>query len=139
MAEVIARRVANEMGLHQVSVRSAGTHVFAQGPATDEARWAASEAGLDLDDHRSRALNDVVVARSDLILTMGTSHLAKVIELGGGDRAQRLGDFAGAPGDVVDPYGAPGSFYQQTFEELERLIRPAMARIAELAPGGSGA
>ncbi|MGI9628895.1 MAG: low molecular weight protein arginine phosphatase [Longimicrobiales bacterium] len=125
MAEVIARRLLEERSdgtENHVAVGSAGVFASRGSPASEGARWAASEAGLDLDAHRSTQLTEEIVAESDLILTMGRSHLSAVLDLGGSGKAHRLADFVGEAGDVGDPFGGPEDVYRSTFDELARLV-----------------
>ena len=129
MAEVIARKLLSSSTLRDVVIGSAGVFASQGSPASDGARWATSEAGMDLDEHKSTPLTEDIVKRSDLILTMGGSHLASVQELGGEGRAQRLKDYAGDFGDVLDPFGGPDHIYQATYQELHSLIERVIRRL----------
>ena len=145
MAEGIARRVASERGLSDLSIVSAGTgaNPFPPGTpmpefgASDGAILVAMEHGLDLATHRARPLSRDMVESADLILAMGDRHLARVHELGGGAKAHLLTEFAsnGATAESIeDPFGGPLVGYRVTFEQLEREIRLAFDR---LVPSGT--
>lgn len=84
-------------------------------------------------------LTPSIVEQSDLILTMGPSHLERVHALGGGAKAQLLSSFAsqGAVATPVgDPFGGDLDVYRQTFAELHALVRAVLDRLppASTAP-----
>lgn len=138
MAEVIARRRLEELGWTHVEVGSAGVAAHSGSPASGGAVRVAEARGLDLSDHASTPLTGEMTEAADLILTMSSSHLLRVLELGGGDRAALLTSFAeGAeePLDlagVPDPIGGPDEEYAETFDVLDGLITRALDRIAPL-------
>ena len=134
LAEVIARRIIAERGIAGVSVGSAGVAARDGAPASDGARVAAAEAGLDLEDHRSTVLTESHVAAADLALCMDEFHLWRALEFGGGGNCRLLTEMAGENGAVADPFGASDDVYRATFNELERLVGEVVSRIA--ADGG---
>ena len=129
MAEVIARKWLMDNDIRDVSVGSAGILAGTGHPASDGARWAVSEGGLDLDGHAATLLTHRVIESSDLILTMSDSHKAAVEDLGGVGRVHRLKDYAGEHGNVMDPFGGPDHVYQATFREIQTLVARAMDRL----------
>lgn len=135
MAEVIARRMVRERGWTDVEVESAGVAAFDGSTASGGAVRAAAAAGLDLTDHEARLLTGERAEAADLILTMSSSHLFRVMELGAGERAAVITAFGAsddAPdrlGGVPDPIGGPDAEYERTFAVLEELIARAMERI----------
>ncbi len=131
MAEAIARRDARARGWHHVEVRSAGTGAVPGAPSSEGAQGAAARHGLDLDAHRSSPLTADELAWADLVLTMSPSHLFRVVELGGGDRAFLLTAFAAAdvPASVPDPFGGSDEEYEAIFILLERLVEGALDRL----------
>lgn len=140
MAEALARRGIEKRGWTHVEVRSAGVATSPGHPASDGAYVAAERGGLDLSDHRTRLLTEELVEESDVILVMTPGHLARVEELGGGDRAALLtrfaaGDDPDAPDSVQDPFGGTDALYNQTFRQLENLVDEVLARLETiLAP-----
>lgn len=136
MAEAIARRVADELGWSGIEVSSAGVSATDGEKASPGAARAAARHGLELGGHRARRLTPADLARADLVLAMGPSHLARVVEAGGADKAHLLHDFAsGGAGDaalqgVPDPFGGTDADYEATFTLLESLVRQAFRRIA---------
>jgi protein-tyrosine-phosphatase len=135
MAEVIARRRADELAWHHVEVRSAGIAASAGAPASGGAVRTAAAHGLDLSAHRSRQLTAHDIEGADLILAMSTDHLLSVIELGGGERAALLSSYAGGhpagfpATSVPDPIGGPDEEYEETYRLLEEMIQRALERL----------
>ncbi|MDH3270490.1 MAG: low molecular weight protein arginine phosphatase [Gemmatimonadota bacterium] len=135
MAEAIARRRVDERGWTQVEVRSAGAAAFPGSPASDGAVRVAKARGLDLTSHESTPLTAELVEEADLILTMTSSHLLRVIELGAGERAAVITSFAEGSegvldlGGVPDPIGGPDEEYAETFDVLDELIVRSLDRL----------
>jgi len=132
IAEGIARHELVRRGVHGVVVGSAGTSAWEGAPASDGSLLVALEHGIDLGVHEARMLTPSLVEQSDLILTMGPSHLERVQTLGGGARAQLLSTFAsqGAVATPVsDPFGGDLDVYRHTFAELHTLVSAALDRL----------
>ena len=137
MAEAVARKVAEERGLKGIEVRSAGTGAFPGRPASDYAERVAERHDLDLSSHRSTPLSADLVAWADLILTMGSGHLRRVLELGGEGKSHLLGAYAtdadraedgGAELEVPDPFGGNDETYERTLETLEEYVRAVLQK-----------
>src|SRR5690606_4756070 len=136
MAEAVARKEIAERGWRHVSVASAGTGASYGLPASPAAVSAVESLGIDLNQHRSRPLDPDLIEWADVILAMSPSHLAVIDELGGGDKAALLGDFAageeGAGHVVSDPFGGDLATYRATLADLEVLVGRALDRIAAI-------
>jgi protein-tyrosine-phosphatase len=137
LAEAIARRMAEERGLHGVTVASAGTSAWPGAPASDGALLVALEHGLDLGDHRARVLSPEIVADATHILAMGPHHLERAEALGGAGKSRLLTAY-GADCDVArpisDPFGGDLGVYRATFDELSREIGAVLDRVASDRP-----
>jgi len=135
MAEVIARRRVAELGWEQVEIASAGVAAADGLPASGGSVRAAARNGLDLSAHQSALLTRALVDGADLILAMSSGHLARIVELGGGDRGAVITAFASDSCDegswvgVPDPIGGPDEEYVATFDVLDGLIEQALARL----------
>jgi protein-tyrosine-phosphatase len=140
MAEVLARRIADELGMEGVEVRSAGTHALPGSPASEGARSAAGKHGYGLEGHASTPLSEDLVEWADRILVMSPGHLDTVARLGGREKAALLGSFAAGEsqggGDdgrgvaVPDPFGGDDEVYEETFLTLEKFVELALRRLA---------
>ena len=138
MAEAIARGLLEERGWTHVAVRSAGTGAAAGAAASPQAVTVTREHELDLSGHASQQLSPQLVAWADLILAMGSSHLAAIAELGGGDKVAMITDFLEgerAGSSVADPFGGDEDSYRQTFEQLREAVSALLDRLEPiLAP-----
>ena len=132
LAEGLARRVIHERAWPDVEVSSAGTSAWPNAPASDGSMLVALEHGIDLGGHRARQLSPELVAKSDIILTMGPHHLERAEALGGVGRTWLLTAFANAERarPVSDPFGGDLATYRATFDELEDEITAVLDRIA---------
>src|SRR5688572_3506351 len=135
LAEGIARDEVQKRGWKHVDVASAGIAARPGDGASAHAVTVAGRHGIDLARHRSRPLTPDLVDWADLVLAMGPSHLDGVWRLGGAEKALTLGDFASGAEDgysIRDPFGGPEEFYQETYDELHRLIGQALDRLAPI-------
>lgn len=133
MAARMLQDALQAAGRTDVEVTSAGTGAWEGAPASEGTYLVGLEHGLDLSNHRATLLTREHVERSDLILAMGRTHLARIRELGGGARAHLLGDFAGLSGveaEIPDPFGGDLEEYRQTFRRLKALVPEVVARLA---------
>ena len=128
-AEALLRRALAERGVTGVTVESAGTGAWDGSPASEGAYLVGLEQGLDLSSHRARLLTREQVRAADLILTMSAQQRARVEAMGAADKAHELAEYAGAAGDVNDPYGSDLDAYRRTYVELERLIEAVVSRV----------
>ena len=135
MAESIARARVDALGWTHVEVGSAGVAALSGSPASGGAVRTAEARGMDLSDHSSTLLTAELAADADLILTMSTSHLLRLVELGFGERAALITSFATSGDDSVvmggvpDPIGGPDEEYAETFDFLDDLITRVLKRL----------
>ncbi len=138
IAEALARRLATERNLSEISVGSAGTAAWDGAPASDGALLVAMERSVDLSAHRARLLTRELVSGSDLILAMGPHHLERIEALGGTGKAHLLSSYASkgrSDRSITDPFGGDLDVYRSAFDELDREVQHAIERIsAERAP-----
>ena len=129
---VIAGRILADSGNGNIVVESAGTQAWDGSPASDEALLIGVERNLDLSGHRSRRLTAEIVAASDLILVMSSSHLAQVREIDPNANVHLLagyGSIGGSSHSIADPFGGNLSDYRDTADELERELTAILERI----------
>lgn len=127
MVEAIARQEAERRGWEWLDCSSAGSFALRGDPASELAEIVARRHGLDLGQHRARALSPGLVVEADLILGMGCSHVEIARDLGGEGRAALLTSFL--PPDhparedsVTDPLGGTLEDYEATFRLLEEAV-----------------
>jgi protein-tyrosine-phosphatase len=82
-------------------------------------------------------LSQELVAWADLVLTMGPSHLVRVLELGGEGKSHLLGSFAAGSASteshhaVMDPFGGDDEIYEATFQTLKGFVRQTLRRLTD--------
>lgn len=125
-------------------------------PALPAAVRAASAFGIDLSDHRARALGTGELAGTDLTVGFEQAHVAAAVSTGGAsaDRAFLLAELADIleldvlpwpansdelgmriahadarrfargrlPRPIADPVGGSQRQFEQTYEEIDRLV-----------------
>lgn len=138
LAEVIARARLEERGWTQVRVSSAGTAGFGAARASEGARTAVREIGLDLDDHRARPLTEEVVREADIVLAMTPAHVDVVEALGGEDKVSLLSEFleGSAPNEPIeDPFGGTDEEFARARDRIREAVDGLLERLeAILAP-----
>lgn len=138
MAEALLREAVRQdrhLRARGITVGSAGISGWDGAPATAEAVAVLRGRGLDLSGHRGRRLTPVLVDSADLILGAEAAHrdfiLARHPEAAG--KLITLGEYAGLPGDVADPYGEGIAAYQACADHLAALLPGVLARLRSLA------
>jgi len=79
LAEAIARKIASDQGLTNITFISGGLEVSKKNPAEEHAISVARENGLDLTNHYSKPITREMIDQSDVILVVEYNHL-KAIE-----------------------------------------------------------
>lgn len=133
LAEAIARKLAAERGLTELTFASAGTAASGGASASEGSMLVGVERGLDLSEHRARPLTRELVAESDLILGMSDQHVETAVELGGAGKTFLLDDFATSGNSskwVTDPFGQDITAYRSSADDIERQVSLAVERIA---------
>jgi protein-tyrosine-phosphatase len=131
-AALAARRWSGDL-----AVASAGLQAAEAQPAAEPARIVAAERGCDLRAHRSRFLDDELLASADWIIGMTRSHVAQInarlrrrppgaptprVGLLGLPNADLAGRVTPADEEVADPFGASVETYRTVADQLERLL-----------------
>jgi protein-tyrosine phosphatase len=83
MAEALLRARLDEREISGVAVASVGL-LFDDRPAEPGAVAAMAKRGLDITDHRSRRVDDVLIADADLVVAMEQRHVRELV-VGGAD------------------------------------------------------
>lgn len=123
----------------ELEVHSAGTAALPGHPATEHAVQALKELEVDLAGHTSRAVEEDLLQRADLILVMTALHRARLLERWPAlaDRIHTLGEYAGVWRDVSDPFGGSLDEYRQTAADLKQLLRAVVERIRSEGENGA--
>jgi protein-tyrosine-phosphatase len=132
LAEALLRGLLDERRVEGITVASAGTGAIAGAPASEGSYLVALEDGVDLSAHRAQVLTPELASSADLMLTMSRSHRQRLSDLGYGDRAFLLGEYAGRSGaaaEVADPYGGSLADYRNTYVQLKSLLAATVQRL----------
>jgi Protein-tyrosine-phosphatase len=110
--------------LGELQVWSAGISTRDGLPASPEAIAAMWEEGLDLSSHRALLINDNLVAKADLVLTMTNSQRDYLVQKYPDKSAfiYTLNGFTKNTGDeITDPYGLGLEAYRQCMAQLKLM------------------
>ena len=139
LAEVVAKRAVaaalqtepNSLPARGLWITSAGTAAADGWPASENSVYAASEAGLDLSAHRSRALTRQTLLEAARVYALSAPHLANLLELAPevGDRASLLRP---DDDDIPDPYGGDLEVYRAAREAITAGIQARLDEILAL-------
>ncbi|MFP7298593.1 low molecular weight protein arginine phosphatase [Neobacillus niacini] len=128
----MAEAILKSKKIDGLEVMSAGIYAASGSEASAHAKKVLDDHHID-HNHSSAMLNGESVQWADLILTMTASHKHAILEQY--PFAERkvftLKEFTGENYniDVVDPYGGSLAIYQETFQELEKLITKAIEKM----------
>jgi len=128
LAEALFRDIARSRpALAHLDIGSAGIVAMTGNAATPETIAAARDAfGLDLARHRARNIEGL---DADLILAVDRWVAHDLRSLGLSGRVELLGDFAGMPGDVTDPYLGDADTYRECATHIRELIEAVVQRL----------
>lgn len=129
MAAGLMNKVAVEKNL-DVRIESAGLFANEGENASSEAIIAMHSFGVDLTGHHAQMINEELIEKSDLILTMTPAH-KMVFEGVAGDKTYTLCEYAGIDGDIDDPFGGDVDDYIKTAEEIQKAVLNVAKRIEE--------
>ena len=137
-AEGVFRELVRGRGLERsIRTDSAGTsgwHIDV--PPDSRARAEARRRGIDIDDLRSRKVNQSDFEHFDYVIAMDAANVADLEELCPAPLRGRLHlftDFApgGAPSGVPDPYYGGEDGFKRVFDLITRCAEGLLARIIE--------
>lgn len=139
MAGALFRQIVNEMGVGENwQVETAATWGREGMMASEGAKTVMKARGIDLSSHRSRIVNRGIIESADLVLTMERGH-KEALQVEYPDLADRiylLSEMVGESSEISDPIGGPISGYENTAQEIERILREGFDRIERLVSSG---
>ena len=123
MAEALLRKRAGALGWNVIS---AGTFAGEGYPASRHAIAALAEIDIDLNGHESQMLTQELIDRADIIVTMGESHRAAVLDMAPESAAKvfllKSFETGKVPADIADPFGGSLAVYRSTRDEIDHAI-----------------
>jgi protein arginine phosphatase len=128
----MAEAILKSKKIDGLEVKSAGIYAATGSEASAHAKKVLEDHHIK-HNHLSNMLTLESVHWADLILTMTGSHKYAILqqypETAG--KVFALKEFTGEAYevDVVDPFGGPLSIYQETYQELDKLITKALEKM----------
>jgi glycosyltransferase involved in cell wall biosynthesis/protein-tyrosine-phosphatase len=122
-----ARLLANAVGDHRVSIRSAGLGAVAGSPAHPRALVAATARNIDLSQHTAAPVTPDAVAASDVIFVMDVPQWAALCQRFPEARAKTflLASLApSTPLEVRDPVNGDEPLFTACYEHVARAVDP---------------
>ncbi|OQX91880.1 MAG: hypothetical protein B6D58_05855 [candidate division Zixibacteria bacterium 4484_95] len=139
IAEGITRKLASERKADHIKVCSAGTIASDGLPATEYAIEAARHWDVDISNHRSKPLDRELIGEADLILAMEGEHIKRITSIDGSASSRSYllkafpEPFKTGQEQVDDPIGGTLDQYNQTFLELDEVIRKIFPHIIKMS------
>jgi protein-tyrosine phosphatase len=133
-ATLLLRRLA-ERNL-AVTVESAGVLGHDGDPAEIEARDTMAHMGLDISAHQARSIADDMIEQAALIVAVdrGTALVLRMRFPAAVDRIATLGELAGRPRDIPDPFKMQIGAWITYARELDDMLAAALPRMLEWLP-----
>lgn len=129
MAEGILKHLLEIKGIRHIDVSSAGTAGLDNFPASENAVIAAKSWDVDISDHRSRPITRGIIESADLILAMAPGHVDQIVRLSPNAVGKTFlikgfpKPYSPTQEEVHDPIGGPLELYNQTYLELDEVLR----------------
>lgn len=127
MAAALFNKIAVENDL-DVRIESAGLFAGAEDRASKGAVNAMKDYGIDLSGHRAKNVDEELLEKCDLVLTMTHSHKMALVKYLG-DKVYTLCEYAGENGDIPDPYGGDDEVYKKCAERLYNVLLKVAEKI----------
>ncbi len=118
-------------GLPDKSVESAGLGALVDRPADPTAAELASQAGLDLSQHKARQATTAMFRQADLILVMTEGQKAQVTEMDPSSTGKTLlmGHWLEGRPDIPDPYKKSRQAFVHVHQRLEEAVNAWLPRL----------
>ena len=135
MAELLAKDIlSKKLGCKIEELEDRGTLVCSAGVATGtggsaspEAVEVMREAGLNLTEHETHPISDLLVKHADLILTMTRTHRQMIVSQWP-EAADRTEVLRRDGGDIVDPIGGTKERYQECATQIRTELEARFSR-----------
>ena len=117
----------DELEKRGYKIFSAGTMGAVGLPASAESIAACAAKGIDIKNHKSRALTEQLIKESDFIFVMEQWHCETAAALGGASSSKCV--LLAEDKEIADPIGQPQQVYNNCAEWIEKAVKK---RISEL-------
>lgn len=127
MAAALLNKIAMEKNLN-IRIESAGIFANEGENASSEAIVAMKEYDVDLTGHHAQSVNEELIEKSDLILTMTPAHKL-IFDNVARDKTYTLCEYAGLDFDIEDPFGGSVDDYRETAKQINEAVIKAAKRL----------
>ncbi len=137
MAEGILKSLLTERGLDHVRIQSAGIGALNGMPPTPFAIEATRHWGVNISGHRARQLTRQMIAEAGLILAMSPEHVEYILKKDPGAEKKTYlirafpAAYSRSQEGINDPIGGTLEEYNQTYLELDEILRRIEGKIVE--------
>lgn len=123
MAKVIANKILPEKGI-EARISSAGTYAFQGSIASENSINVMEEIGIDLHDHIATSLDEEVIMKNDIILTMTNEQKDSILSdyPNYKNKVYTLGEYTKSNVEILDPFGGDIEVYRDCREQLIKHI-----------------
>jgi tRNA threonylcarbamoyl adenosine modification protein (Sua5/YciO/YrdC/YwlC family) len=131
IAEYLAKNIITKKEL-KFRVASAGFTADGM-PISENSNYVLALHGIDASEHISTLLNEEILRKSWLVLTMTANHKNKILQLylASASKVYTLSEYADSNNDITDPFGKDIEYYKNTFEEINEKIKIIFEKIKE--------
>lgn len=141
MAEGLLKRRLAELGEagEGITVLSAGVAACEGAMASPQAVEVMEQQGIDIARHRSRPLNDAIISRADLVLTLTRGHRSAIVAAWP-ELESRVHTLRTDGGDIGDPVGGSVELYEKCAQQIALAIDGWIPRLQQefMADSGRG-
>lgn len=123
MANAIANKILPERGI-DARVSSAGTYAFPGTIASENSIKVMEEIDIDIHDHIATLLDEEVIEKNDIILTMTNEQKESILSdypMYKG-KVYTLGEYTKSDVEILDPFGEDLEVYRDCREQLIKHI-----------------
>lgn len=124
-----AEAVARSSGVESISC---GIDTVNGAPANKSAVNAAKDIDIDLSQHRTTPIQDVIFERGDLIIAMEPDQLGYLQQYHGKNNTLTLLGLWGRPKNpyIQDPYGGSSAYFKYCFNYIELSVYEITSKIS---------
>jgi protein-tyrosine-phosphatase len=139
LAEGILRSLLAARGIDHVAVSSAGIGAMSGMPATPFGVEVARHWNIDISGHRAQQVSKKVIADADLILAMSPEHVDYILQKDPSAITKTYlirafpQPYSSSQEGVKDPVGGTLEEYNQTYLELDEILRRIVGKIIEIS------
>jgi len=134
MAEALFKSILEDAGVRSDwRVESAGAWAYPNVPATDLARQAMRDRGLDIEDHRAQTVTEDLIDQFGLVLVMEDRHRRFLQNQfpAYADRVRLFSGIVDRKDDIADPVTGTLDTYRATIKQMQSLFEKGFDRILE--------